>query len=355
MDKTQTTSAGETALKISIPTVKDLFKAGTQFGHETQRWNPKMQKYIYTVKNNIHIIDTTQTEEYLKKAAQFIFEAASRGSVVFAGTKRQAADIVQKAAVECGAHFVNQRWAGGLLTNFKMSQLSFNKLKSLEKSFEEGVEGRTKYEVSLMKKDWAKLHRLYSGIKTLDATPTAIFVVDARFEKGVIREARKMGIPVIAIVDTNTNPDIVDYMIPANDDAIASIKIIVDTLSAAVKAGNKGNGVRHQIKDYSKVEVKITKKAEVGEVTPLVQESIIDPTISGKSDRRDSKPEPKSPGKRGSSKGILERVQEQKEKVKEETKKTAEEKVNTPKETATTSVKKPKAATKKKETAKTKK
>ncbi|GAB4286120.1 MAG: hypothetical protein Kow0081_4150 [Candidatus Dojkabacteria bacterium] len=296
----------------NIPSVKELFAAGVQFGHETRRWNPKMRKYLYDSKGGIHIIDITKSHELLNKAADFLVDAASKGDVVFVGTKKQAAQIVRDAAVEAGAHFVTNRWAGGLLTNFKKVKESFRKLRDLETSFEAGVEGRTKYEISLMKKDWAKLNRLYGGVKTLEGRPTAIVVVDAKYEKGAVREAKLMGIPVVGIVDSNTDPDDVNYVIPANDDAISSIKIIINTLSDAVMEGNGGKGVKHHLKDYSKFEVKIIKKEE--------ESSDLEELTLGDQKYKEPKKVAKvTKSRKAASKqqggGILEKVQKEKEKA----------------------------------------
>ncbi len=298
----------EKAPAFDLPTVQDMFKVGAHFGHETRRWNPKMKKYIYDSKKGIHIIDVTQSVEKLKEAAEFIYSAAKSGSIIFVGTKRQASPIVKELAVDCGAHFVNQRWAGGLLTNFKEIQKSFRKLSGLEKMFEEGVEGRTKYEISLMKKDWQKLNRLYGGVKSLSDKPKAIVVVDSHYEKGVVREAKHMGIPVVAIVDTNSDPDLIDYIVPANDDAISSIELILGAIASVIKKSNSNFAVKHMLKDYSKAEVKITKREEIEESSDLVEALTENKTV--KVARMPSSPVKKSTSSGG---GILEQVQKQKE------------------------------------------
>lgn len=309
--KTSKEAAPKKAVKVTMPSVKEMFEAGVQFGHETKRWNPKMAEFIYSSKQNIHIIDISKTEEKLKEAVDFLVDAASRGNVIFVGTKRQAADIVKNSAIESGSHFVDQRWAGGLLTNNKEVKKSFNKLLGLEKDFSEGVEGRTKYEVSVMRKEWAKLNRLYSGVKTLTGKPTAVIVIDAKYEKGAVKEANKMGIPVVGIIDTNTDPDQINYVIPANDDAISSIKLLLKTIVEAVKEGNGGKGIKHELNDFSKMEIKIVKKEEEDEKAEVVGESEeatpAEPRV--KKVARSTKSSKKSSGK-----GILERVQEEKEK-----------------------------------------
>ncbi len=302
---------------VKLPTAQELLQAGAQFGHQTKRWNPKMGKYIFGEKNHIHIIDAEKTIKGLEDAVKFLEEAASKGGILFVGSKKQASELVKEEAVRAGAFFINKRWAGGLFTNFAKIKLSLNKLRGLEKGFEEGVKDRTKYEVALMKKEWQKLNRLYSGIKTLETKPTAIVVLDTNFEKSAVKEARKVGVPVVGIVDTNCDPDMVDYVIPANDDAIKSISIVLKTLGDAILVGNKGAGVKHELKDYSKVEVKITKANEVeeeakiiisdnGEVAP--ETLTMQPTVINKSITQ--KPSTKT------NKGILERVKEEAEEKK---------------------------------------
>ncbi|MCA9386426.1 30S ribosomal protein S2 [Candidatus Dojkabacteria bacterium] len=307
--------------KVEIPNVKDMFKAGVQFGHETSRWNPKMRKFLYDVKGNIHIIDVTKTEAQLKEAVQFLSEAAANGNVLFVGTKKQASNIVKDNAVNCGAHFTNQRWAGGLLTNFKKVRESFARLRELETLFEKGVEGRTKYEISLMKKEWAKLSRLYSGVKTLEQMPKAMVIVDTKFEKSAVAEAVKMHIPIVGIIDSNSDPDLINYPIPANDDAISSITLLVKTLAAAVREGNKGGGVKHHLKDYAKVEVQIIRKeSDSDDASSAVDfdmpEGNTPKTFKGKKIVKAPQKTSKAKSSGGKSKGILEKVQEEKEKAK---------------------------------------
>ena len=327
-----------TSFAVTMPEAKELLKAGSQFGHETKRWNPKMRKYILGEKNNIHIINVDKTLEGLSKAVEFLQDASSRGNVLFVGTKKQASDVLREEAIRSGAYFIDTRWAGGLLTNFKMIKESLNKLNSLEKMFEEGVQDRTKYEVSRMKKEWFKLNRLYSGIKTLSAKPTAVVVLDTNYEKSAIKECKKISIPIVALVDTNSNPDLADYPIPANDDAIRSLTLILKTLGDAVLAGNKGNGVNHNLKDYSKVEVKITKNVVLDEKgSEIVTEE------GGKQDN--STVQKSAPSRSRSSKGILERVKDEEDK-----KKQAVKEVKTSKNVATKKTTTPKKDSTKKST-----
>lgn len=250
---------------VSLPELRDILAAGLQFGHATSRWNPKMRQYIYGSKNDIHIIDVVKTRQMLGEALAFLEEAASRGPVVFVGTKRQAVDLVRESAINAGAFFVTDRWAGGLLTNFDTVKTSLKRLHNLEKGFAEGVEGRTKFEVAQMKVEWQRLNRLYGGIKSIEQMPVAVVVIDPRYEKVAVREARKVHVPVVALADTNCDPDMVDYLIPGNDDAIGAIRLVMELAAKAVLAGNKGNGVKHDLTDYTSLEVKLLKTAETAD------------------------------------------------------------------------------------------
>lgn len=303
-------SSVSSGVSLNIPTVKDLFQAGAHFGHETRRWNPKMEKYIYTARKGIHIIDLEQTQKMLGEAMKSLLETASNGEVLLVGSKAQASEIIRDAAINSGAHFVDKRWAGGLLTNYNQVRKSLNRLRELETMFEKGVEGRTKYEITLMKKEWEKLNRLYAGVKTMDKKPSAVVLVDVKYERGALKEAIKLKIPVIAMVDTNSDTEGVTYPIPANDDAISSIKLIINSLSDAIRLGNKGNGVHHLIKDYSKVEVQIIKKEDDEEVS--TQTTLTSTVTSGeKKIVKVQKPIAKRSTQK--SKGILEAIQNKKE------------------------------------------
>jgi small subunit ribosomal protein S2 len=296
-DNASTSAAKDNA--ASVPAIKDFLKAGVQFGHETTRWNPKMKQYIFGAKNNIHIIDLEQSLPMLKTAADFLQEAAKKGPILFVATKRQAREIVKQYAVESGSYYVTYRWLGGLLTNFKMVKKSLTKLTQIEDEFEKGVTGRTKFEVNQMKKLWDRMNRIYSGIKTMDRYPEAVVVVDCHYEKGAIEEAKAAGIPVISMVDTNSDPDMIDYVIPANDDAIKSITLIMGVLTAAIKRGNPGKWVKHVSKDYSNYEVQIVKTKEVE-----TKEDVAAPTVAV-APVHENKP------RRHETKGIMELVKEQ--------------------------------------------
>lgn len=303
------------AIVVKVPHTKELLKAGVQFGHESKRWNPKMAKFIYSQKGGIHVLDINQTQKKLEEAAAFVAESATRGGVMFVGTKRQISDITKTEALRSGSYFIQNRWAGGLLTNFNIVKKSLDKLNALEKAFEEGVEDRTKYEVSRMKKEWERLERLYSGIKTLTDKPTAVIILDTNYENSAIRECRKMGIPVVGIVDTNSDPDMCDYLIPANDDAIGSVQIIAKTLADAILQGNKGKGIEHKLVDYSKVEIKIKKNAE--STSDDVQQVELGDENQPKQSEQNGPRKTKAPArsKGGKVKGILEMAKEDKPKA----------------------------------------
>lgn len=293
-----------TSVDIKGPDIKEFLKAGVQFGHETTRWNPKMQKYIFGAKNNIHIIDLQQTMPMLDDAAKFLTEASKRGPILFVATKRQARDIVAKYAIESGSYYVTYRWLGGLLTNFRMIKKSLQKLQTIETEFEKGVTNRTKFEVNQMKKEWDRMNRIYAGVKTMERYPEAVVIVDCHYEKGAVEESKAARIPVVSMVDTNSNPDMVDYVIPANDDAIKSIELVMGVLSAAIKKGNPSKWVKHVAKDYSNYQVQVIKKTEAPvETTEKVVEAVVEKA-------------PVKTRKHEQHKGIMEIVKEQASKEK---------------------------------------
>jgi small subunit ribosomal protein S2 len=297
-------------MEFKLPELKYFFKAGVQFGHQAKKWNPKMRDYIFDKKNDIHIIDVSQTLPMLKGAMQFLYEISSKGGqILFVGSKRQARDIVKKYAIESGTFYVINRWPGGLMTNFNLIKSSLKKFNNLESEFESGVEGRTKFEISQMKKDWVKMNRLYEGIKTMNGFPQAIVVVDSKYERGAIKEAKLKNIPVVALVDTNADPTKVDYPIVTNDDAIKSIELIVSLLSEAIKKGNNGRGIKHTLRDYTNYEVKI-KKAEVNvtkQESIAIKNEVADEVETAKVTKI------KVSSKIKAGKGILERIQEEAE------------------------------------------
>ncbi len=227
---------------MSIISIKQLLEAGVHFGHHTRRWNPKMAEYIFTERNGIYIIDLQKTVKKFDEAYMFARELAEQdGSILFVGTKKQAADTIKEEATRCGMYYVNVRWPGGMLTNFKTIKKSIARLNSLNKMAEDGTfDLLPKKEVAALLKERNDLEKSYGGIKTMEKLPSAVFIVDPRKEKNAVLEAKKLGIPVIAIVDTNCDPDDADYIIPGNDDAIRAIKLITSTIANAVVEGKQG-------------------------------------------------------------------------------------------------------------------
>lgn len=221
--------------------LKELLEAGAHFGHQTHKWNPKMKKYVFGERNGIYIIDLAKTIPLAKQAFDFIQKVSSEGKpVLFVGTKRQAAATIREAAEACGAYHVTNRWLGGMLTNYKTITLSVDKLRKVEKMKETGDFGLlTKKEQSKIEKDMEKLEKNLGGIKDMRKLPGAIFVVDPSSEKIAIQEANVLGIPVVAITDTNCNPDGISYVVPGNDDAIKSIGLFVDYFAQSVAQGSK--------------------------------------------------------------------------------------------------------------------
>ena len=220
-------------------TMQDLLDAGVHFGHQTRRWNPKMKQYIFGQRNGIYLIDLGRTVELLQRAEEFAVQLAASGrTILFVGTKRQAQDLIVEEAQRCGMYFVNERWLGGLLTNFTTIQRSLDRLKDLEAMESDGrYENLPKKEAARLDKEKRKLHRNLDGIRSMHKLPDAVFVVDTRREKIAVDEARKLNITVIGLVDTNCDPDDIDFVIPGNDDALRSIRLCVSRIADAVLAG----------------------------------------------------------------------------------------------------------------------
>ena len=230
---------------MAVVAMKQLLEAGVHFGHQTRRWDPKMAEYIFQARNGIHIIDLQKTSKKLDEAYVFLKEQAEAGkTVLFVGTKKQAQECVKEAAEKCGMYYVNQRWLGGTLTNFSTIRKRIGRLLELEKMQEDGTfEVLPKKEVILLKKEMEKLEKNLGGIKEMTEVPGVMFIVDPKKEKIGILEARKLGIPVIGLVDTNCNPQDVDYAIPGNDDAIRAVKLIADCMANAVIEGKQGESM----------------------------------------------------------------------------------------------------------------
>lgn len=233
---------------MSVVSMKQLLEAGVHFGHQTRRWNPKMAEYIFTERNGIYIIDLQKTVKKLDEAYSFIREISEEGkSVLFVGTKKQAQESVKEEAIKAGAYYVNARWLGGMLTNFSTIKQRISRLKQLRTMEEDGTfELLPKKEVLKLKLEIEKLEKFLGGIKDMKELPGALFVVDPRKEKIAVSEAKKLGIPVVAIVDTNCDPDDVDYVVPGNDDAIRSVKLICSTMSKAIVEGREGEVINDE-------------------------------------------------------------------------------------------------------------
>ena len=241
---------------MSVVSMKQLLEAGVHFGHQTRRWNPKMSKYIYVERNGIHIIDLQKTVKKFEEAYMFVRElAAEGGTILFVGTKKQAADAIKEEATRCGMYYVNVRWPGGMMTNFKTIKKSIGRLNALEKMQEDGTfDLLPKKEVAAKQKEIFDLEKNYGGIKTMDTLPAAVFIVDPKKEHNAVLEAKRLGIPVVAIVDTNCDPDDADYVIPGNDDAIRAIKLISSVLADAVIEGKQGEQLTEAVAEAEAAE-----------------------------------------------------------------------------------------------------
>jgi small subunit ribosomal protein S2 len=241
-----------------VATMKELLEAGVHFGHQVKRWNPKMKRYIFGERNGIYIIDLQKTLKGLEEAYNFVREMSASGAgMLFVGTKKQAQDAVMEEAKRASAFFINQRWLGGMLTNFLTVKKSIERLKKIEAMKEDGTMGLLpKKEASSLEKERAKLEKNLSGIKEMKGLPGVIFIIDPKKEKIAIAEARKLSIPIVAVVDTNCDPDEVDYVIPGNDDAIRAIKLLTSKMASAVMEGREA---------LSKEARKESEKAEIEE------------------------------------------------------------------------------------------
>ena len=230
---------------MAVVAMKQVLEAGVHFGHQTRRWDPKMAEYIFQARNGIHIIDLQKTSKKLDEAYAFVKEQAEEGkTILFVGTKKQAQECVKEAAEKCGMYYINQRWLGGTLTNFGTIRKRIERLKELETMQEDGTfDVLPKKEVIILKKEMDKLEKNLGGIKEMDKIPQMLFIVDPKKERIAILEAKKLGIPVVGLVDTNCNPEEVDYAIPGNDDAIRAVKLITDVMANAVIEGRQGESM----------------------------------------------------------------------------------------------------------------
>ncbi len=256
---------------MAVVAMKQLLEAGVHFGHQTRRWDPKMAEYIFQARNGIHIIDLQKTSKKLDEAYAFLKEQVEEGkTVLFVGTKKQAQECVKDAAIKSGMYYVDQRWLGGMLTNFETIRTRVQRLKDLETMQEDGTFDRLpKKEVILLKKEMEKLERNLGGIKEMDKIPGVIFLVDPKKEHIAILEAKKLNIPVIGLVDTNCNPEEVDYAIPGNDDAIRAVKLIADVMANAVIEGKQGESFETE---ESEEQVEATEPESMEEVVENAEE-----------------------------------------------------------------------------------
>ncbi len=277
---------------MSVVSMKQLLEAGVHFGHQTRRWNPKMKKYIFDARNGIYIIDLQKTLKLLEDAYAFVRQVAAQGGdILFVGTKKQAQDTVLEEATRSGQHWVNQRWLGGTLTNFKTLTLQIAKLKVIDIQRDGGYQGLTKKEALLQEKKRAKLDKYLSGIKSLDSLPAALFVIDPKKEKIAVSEANRLKIPVVGIVDTNCDPDCIDFVIPSNDDAIRAIKLIAGKIADAVIEGS------HAWREKQAAVVAAAAEAAEKSSVSSIKVTVEDMTEGGAEPAAaaESKPAPKKP------------------------------------------------------------
>ena len=250
---------------MAVVAMKQSLEAGVHFGHHTRRWDPRMAEYIFQARNGIHIIDLQKTSKKLDEAYDFVREQAEEGkTILFVGTKKQAQDCMKEAALKCGMYYVDKRWLGGMLTNFDTIQTRIKRLKDLETMAEDGTfDVLPKKEVILLKKEMDKLEKNLGGIKDMKELPGVIFLVDPKKERIAVLEAKKLGIPLVGLVDTNCNPDDVDYVIPGNDDAIRAVKLIADVMANAVIEGKQGESFEDEQEEQQAATEEATSIEEV--------------------------------------------------------------------------------------------
>ncbi|MDD5042733.1 MAG: 30S ribosomal protein S2 [Candidatus Omnitrophica bacterium] len=263
--------------------IKQLLEAGVHFGHQTKRWNPKMKKFIFGSRSGIYIIDLEKTEECINAARDFLMDITSKGDyILFVGTKKQAQDVIKQEAQRCGMYYVTDRWPGGMLTNFVTIKKSINRLKDIEKMRTDGTfEKLTKKEVACLEKELGKLNKNFSGIVAMENMPKAVFVIDTKKEETAVLEARRLGIPIIGLIDTNSNPDLVNYPIPGNDDATKSISTIATLIADTIIEGRKKflsylsqEGVKvGDLKQEAPSEAAPGEEININEIEEIVEES----------------------------------------------------------------------------------
>lgn len=270
---------------MAVVTMKNLLESGVHFGHQVKRWDPRMKKYIFAERNGIHIIDLQKTIAAIKESYEAVRKITASGkSVLFVGTKKQAQQAIQKEAERCGMFYVNNRWLGGMLTNFSTIKKSLQRLKKIEKMEVDGTfESLTKKEVAALQKEKAKLEKNLGGIKEMKELPGAVFIIDTHKEQIAVAEAKRMGIPIIAIVDTNCNPDNIDYPIPGNDDAIRAISLFTSIIANAVIESDNENGLKI-LESLDGEEEVITDAATKDEDEEIVDYSNYQPTEAKEED-----------------------------------------------------------------------
>jgi len=277
--------------------MKELLEAGVHFGHQTKRWNPKMKEYIFGERNGIYIVDLQKTLKLFKDAMRYVGEMAAQGkTVLFVGTKRQAQEAIAEEATRAGQYYVNQRWLGGLLTNIATVQRSIKRLKELDSmATENAYEGRAKKEVGRLERERKHLQQNLAGIKDMNGLPDMLFVIDSNKESIAVKEARKLGIPVVAVVDTNCDPDEVDYVIPGNDDALRAIRLFTTKIAEAVVEG------RTLATEQEFVAEKIVSDDDSGEQTPEEYTQYMDPKYAEQlmSESLATSSEPEAPPRKG--------------------------------------------------------
>ena len=263
---------------MAVTTMKALLEAGVHFGHQTKRWNPKMSKYIYATRNDIHIIDLQISVDHVEAAYQFVKNISSEGkSVLFVGTKKQAQDAIKNEAERCDMYYINQRWLGGTLTNFKTIRTRIDRLNKINQMELIGeFELLPKKEVLKLKAERDKLEQNLGGIKNMRTLPGCLFVVDLKREENAVREARKLNIPIVAVVDTNCDPDLVDYVIPGNDDAIRAIQLFASVIADAVIEGRQGESFGGAEKREEAPVAETVEEVKAEEDAPAVQEAAVE-------------------------------------------------------------------------------
>ena len=258
---------------MPVVSLAELLESGVHFGHQTRRWNPRMSQYIYTARNGVHIIDLVQTAQLMESAYDYMRSSSEKGKrVLFVGTKRQAAGIIAQEASRCGAFYVNQRWLGGMLTNWETIKTRVERLKEIENLEETGaLSRRPKKEASVLRREMAKLQKYLGGIKSMRKVPDIVVIIDQKREHNAISECQKLGIPVVSLLDTNCDPLVADVAIPANDDAIRSIKLIVGKLADAIYEGRHGQPDNQD--DYDELD----EGLDAQEDYPSAEEEAIEP------------------------------------------------------------------------------